>query len=70
MSQGVCFICVSLTSHSLYWFFSPKGSFALQAKSLSASFTVVAVMLSSPEPELRSYRWKKLAGLSVSLRKN
>lgn len=52
-------------------FFSPKCSFALQGKSfLSACFTVVAIMLSSPEPELRSYRWEKLAGSSVSLRKN
>lgn len=72
MFPGVCFTCVSLTSHfylSIFFFF-PKGSFALQGKSLSVSFTVVAITLSSPEPELRCYRWKKLAGLSVSLRKN
>lgn len=32
-------------------------------------FHLVAITLSSPEPELGSYRWKKLTGLSGSLRK-
>lgn len=51
------------------FFFLPKCSFPL-LEILNVLFTVVAIMLSSPEPEIRSYTWKKSAGLSVPARKN
>lgn len=57
------FASVVFISLPFFFFLHPKGSFALQGKSLlSSSLTAVAITLSPPEQKLRRCRWKKLVG--------